>query len=179
MNIYLTGYRGTGKSTVAALVAGQLGWAWLDTDELVEGEAGMSIAEIFSSQGEAGFREREYQVLCQCARLDAHVVALGGGAVIPEANRELLRGGGPMVWLTATPETILERLEADPATASRRPPLVAGGGRKEVERLLSERSPVYQDCADLVVPTDQKTPQQVAEEIVAWFGSQAHGGDRR
>ena len=84
-----------------------------------------------------------------------------------------------MVWLTAAPETILERIQDDPATASRRPPLVAGGGREEVERLLKERSPVYQDCADLVVPTDQKTPEQVAEEIVAWFGSQALGGDRR
>ena len=176
MNIYLTGYRATGKSTVAALVARQLQWPFLDTDELVEEEKGMSIAEIFSSQGEAGFREQEYQALCQCSRLNEHVVALGGGAVIAGANRELLRGTGPMVWLTATVETILERLGEDSTTSSRRPDLVAGGGVEEVRRLLEERVPVYQECADLVVPTDQITPEEVAGKIVDWLDSQPSGG---
>lgn len=175
MNIYLTGYRATGKSTVAALVARQIEWSFLDTDELVESEAGMSIADIFSSQGEAGFREREYQALCQCARLDAHVVALGGGAVIAEVNREVLQGTGSLVWLTASATTILERLEEDPTTSSRRPALVAGGGLEEVERLLSERTPVYQESADLVVSTDQRTPVEVAGEIVAWLDQQPAG----
>ena len=175
MNIYLTGYRATGKSTVAALVARQIEWSFLDTDEVVESEAGMSIADIFSSQGEAGFREREYQALCQCARLDAHVVALGGGAVIAEVNREVLQGTGSLVWLTASATTILERLEEDPTTSSRRPALVAGGGLEEVERLLSERTPVYQESADLVVSTDQRTPVEVAGEIVAWLDQQPAG----
>ncbi len=178
MNIYLTGYRATGKSTVGTLVARQLDWSSVDTDELVEEEAGMSISEIFSRLGEAGFRERESQVLCHCSRLDAHVVALGGGAVVSEENRELLQGTGPVVWLTATVDTILERLLEDPTSSSRRPALVAGGGREEVEHLVRERSAIYRDCADLVVSTDQRTPDQVAGEIVTWFSSQAPDGER-
>ena len=176
MNIYLTGYRATGKSTVADLLAGLLQWPLLDTDQLVEKETGMSIAEIFSSLGEVGFREREYQALCQCSGLDKHVIALGGGAVISAANRDVLRGTGPMVWLTATVETILERLGKDPMTASRRPDLVLGGGEEEVRRLLEERVPVYQECADLVMPTDQSTPEEVAGKIVAWLDLQPSGG---
>jgi len=177
MNIYLTGYRATGKSTVGALVARQLDWSSVDTDELVEEEAGMSISEIFTRLGETDFRERESQVLCQCSLLDAHVVALGGGAVVRRENRERLQGTGPVVWLTATVDTILERLQGDPASSSRRPDLVAGGGREEVEHLVRERSAVYRDCADLVVSTDQRTPDQVAGEIVTWFGCRDPGGE--
>ena len=96
--------------------------------------------------------------------------------MIAGENRELLRGTGPMVWLTATVETILERLGEDPTTSSRRPDLVAGGGVEEVRRLLEERVPVYQECADLVVPTDQITPEEVAGKIVDWLDSQPSGG---
>ena len=138
----------------------------------------MSISDIFARVGEADFRERESQVLCHCSRLDAHVVALGGGAIVRRENRERLQGTGAVVWLTATVDTILERLQDDPASSSRRPDLVAGGGREEVEQLVRERSAVYRDCADLVVSTDQRTPDQVAGEIVTWFGSRAPGGER-
>jgi shikimate kinase len=169
MNIYLTGYRATGKSTVAALVARELGWSWLDTDELVETAAGMSIAEIFSRQGEAGFRQREQQAISQASSLDGQVVALGGGAIIDEANRELLQGTGPIVWLTASVATILARLETDPATSSRRPALSQQGTREEIEQLLDERTPVYEESADLVIATDQLTPRQVADQVVCWL----------
>ena len=74
-------------------------------------------------------------------------------------------------------EVHLERLQGDPASSSRRPDLVAGGGREEVEHLVRERSAVYRDCADLVVSTDQRTPDQVAGEIVTWFGCRDPGGE--
>ena len=96
--------------------------------------------------------------------------------MIAGANRDVLRGTGPMVWLTATVDMILERLGEDPTTSSRRPDLVAGGGAEEVSRLLEERMPVYQECADLVVRTDQSTPEEVAGTIVAWLDSQPSGG---
>jgi shikimate kinase len=154
---------------VAALVARELGWSWLDTDELVETAAGMSIAEIFSRQGEAGFRSREQQAISQVISLDGQVVALGGGAIIDEANRELLQGTGPIVWLTASVATILARLETDPATASRRPALSQQGTREEIEQLLDERTPVYEESADLVIATDQLTPRQVADQVARWL----------
>ena len=96
--------------------------------------------------------------------------------MLSEENRELLCGTGPMVWLTATVETILERLGKDPMTSSRRPDLVLGGGEEEVRRLLEERVPVYQECADLVMPTDQSTPDEVVGKIVAWLDLQPSGG---
>ena len=113
--IFLIGYRGTGKSSVARELAARLGYDWTDADDIVEQEAGKTIAEIFADEGERSFRDMEAQ--CRRARSAASgmsVVALGGGAVLREENRRAISAAGPVVWLTASVDTILDRLEVDP-----------------------------------------------------------------
>jgi shikimate kinase len=169
MNLILIGYRGTGKSTVARLVAARLGWEWVDSDAEIEREAAETIAEIFAREGEAGFRAREAEVVARLLTGDERVIALGGGAVLSAETRRRLAGSGRVVWLTAAAETIHRRLAADPATATGRPSLTLAGGMPEIRELLAQRQPLYQQCANLVVDTDNKDPAAVAEEILLHF----------
>jgi shikimate kinase len=165
--VFLIGYRGTGKSTVARKLAERLGYDAVDADAEIERRAGKSIAAIFAEEGEAAFRDLESRVVAELSSLRRTVVALGGGAVLRDANRDAICAAGPVVWLTATVEAIIGRLESDPTTASRRPNLTRSGGREEVDAVLSERTPIYRQCATIVVDTDGKTSAQVADEIAA------------
>jgi shikimate kinase len=170
-NIALIGYRGTGKSTAARLLALRLGWDWVDADVEVELHVGKSIAAIFAEEGELAFRDREAEVVAELCRRDAAVLALGGGAVLREANREAVASCGAVVWLHASVDAIAERLAADCTTVERRPDLTPQGGREEIERLLEARAPIYRACATLKVDTDRKTPAAIVEEIVAALGA--------
>jgi shikimate kinase len=163
----LIGYRGTGKTTVAGELAARLGWDWVDADDLVERRAGKSIAAIFADDGETTFRDLESQVVRDLCGHERTVIALGGGAILREQNRQAIRGAGPVVWLTAQVDTMLARMAADQATASRRPNLTKLGDRQEIESLLSERTPYYLECATLIVDTEGKSTAQVAGEITA------------
>jgi shikimate kinase len=164
--IFLTGPRGSGKTTVARLLARRLGWAAADADEALEARQGRSVRAVFAAEGEAGFRETEAAVLAELCRLRRHVVATGGGAVLRADNRELLRRSGWVVWLTADVDTLWGRVQADGGTAERRPAL-GGGGREEVVEVLRAREPLYRACADLTVQTAGRAPEAVAEEILA------------
>jgi shikimate kinase len=166
MNLLLIGYRGTGKTTVARLVAERLGWKWLDADEEVERRAGKSIAAIFRDDAEKAFRDLESEVLAELVRLDRHVLALGGGVVLRAENRALIKQGAGVVWLTADPETIQARIAADTTTAARRPNLTASGGIEEIRRLLTEREPFYRECAKTVIDTTGRALGDVADEVV-------------
>src|SRR3990172_726288 len=170
-NIFLIGYRGTGKSTVAQQLARQLGWDWADVDDQIERRAGKTIAAIFAEDGEAVFRELEAKVLADYCEGERQVVALGGGTVVRPANREAIRQAGAVVWLTASVETLAARLAADPTTADRRPDLTNLGGRSEIEAVLAERTPFYRECANLAVDTEGKEPAEVVQEIIAWLGA--------
>jgi shikimate kinase len=165
--IFLIGYRGTGKSTVARHLAERLGYDSVDADAEIERRAGKSIAAIFAEDGEAAFRDIEGQIVADLVGRQRTVVALGGGAVLRETSRNAIGAAGPIVWLTAPVDVIVARLAADPTTAGRRPNLTKIGGREEVETLLAERNPIYRQCATLVVNTDGKTCAQVADEIAA------------
>ena len=162
--LFLIGGRGTGKTTVARLLAHQLGWEWVDADEALELRHGQSIRAIFAAEGEAGFRDKEAAVLeelCRSARL---VVATGGGVVLREANRKRLRVTGRVVWLTADAQTIWGRLQRDPVTAERRPALTVGG-LAEIKELLRAREPLYRGAADFTVSTSGRTPEEVADAV--------------
>jgi shikimate kinase len=163
------GYRGTGKTTVARLLAERLGWEAVDMDDEIERAAGKSIADIFAQDGEETFREQESATLARCADQRRVVLAAGGGIVLREANRRRLRGlcgrGGCVIWLRATAETIERRLAGDASTASRRPNLTPGGGLREIVELLAQRVPLYEECASLTVDTEGKSPAQVADEV--------------
>jgi shikimate kinase len=168
-NLFLIGYRGTGKSTVGRLVAEQLHRRLIDTDAEIERRAGCSIAEIFARQGEAAFRALEAQALDELSRENEGVLALGGGVVLRPGNRAKMKARGRTAWLTARPATLWQRIEADEVNGPRRPNLTAGGGLPEVVEVLSRRLPVYRECADWLVDTEERTPAEVAGEIVAQF----------
>jgi shikimate kinase len=167
MNVVLIGYRGTGKTTVAVHLARRLGWESLDTDDEIESRAGRSIAEIFATAGEAAFRDLEQEVVLDLAARDRVVLALGGGAVLREKNRAALAAGGTLVWLKASRQTIENRLASDATTKIRRPNLTPAGGAREIDQLLREREPIYRECADLVIDTDDDSPEEIAEEILS------------
>jgi len=167
MNIHLIGYRGTGKTSVAELLAARLGWTWFDADVELERQAGRTIAEIFAEEGEGAFRDLESQVLRELCQRERIVLGVGGGGVLREENRAVLRASGKVVWLQASPEAIYRRIQQDPTTASRRPNLTNTGGLLEVERLLEVRTPIYRQSAHLEVDTEGKSPAEVADEILA------------
>jgi shikimate kinase len=169
MLLALVGYRGVGKSTVARLVAQRLGWMWTDADQEIERRAGKSVAAMFADDGETAFRDLECLVVAELCRRDRTVLALGGGAVMREENRRAL-AAATVVWLVAEPDAILARLAADPDTADHRPALTAAGTAAEIAQVLAERTPIYRQCARLAVDTKQKTPQEVADEIVSRLG---------
>jgi shikimate kinase len=166
MNIVLIGYRGTGKSTVARQLALEIGWDWVDADVEVELRAGKSIAAIFADEGEGAFRDLESDVLCDLVARERTVIAAGGGVVLREANRRQLGVCGHVVWLRASPPTILHRMAACATSAARRPNLTTSGGEAEVVRLLAERLPLYHECADLEIDTEDKSPAEIAGEII-------------
>jgi shikimate kinase len=163
--IALIGYRATGKSTVARLLATALAWECIDTDDEIQLRAGKTIAQVFTEQGEEAFRDIETAVIRENARRASCVLTLGGGAVLRAENRHLLESC-LTVWLTATAATIHERLVADERSSSRRPQLTNAGGLAEIEELLAQRQPIYRLCADLVVETEGKTPREVTDELL-------------
>jgi shikimate kinase len=164
--IFLIGYRGTGKTTVARLLASRLGWDWRDADAVLEAEFGRPINDIFQTDGEAKFRELEAAVLAELCKLTRVVIATGGGVVLRDPNRELMRRTGRVVWLTADHDTIWSRIQADAAEGRPRPALTVGG-RAEIEDLLHVREPLYQACAEFKIETGGRTPEEVADEIAA------------
>jgi shikimate kinase len=165
--IIVVGYRGAGKSTVGPIVAARLGWAFLDCDEEVERAAGRSVAELFHVEGEAGFRDRESAALAESCERGRVVIATGGGAVLRETNRALIKEAGFVVWLTAPAGVIHDRLSRDPATAGRRPALTATGGLDEIVALLAVREPLYRAVADLVLDTTYRSPEELAADILS------------
>ena len=169
MNLYLIGYRGSGKTTVAELVARRIGLPWIDADAALETRAGKTIRQIFADAGEPAFRDLESAELAILAAGPAQVVALGGGAVLREENRRRIERSGKTAWLRAAPQSLLARIEADVHTRERRPNLTSAGGLVEIEELLAVRTPIYAECADFVVDVDKLSPEEAAEAIALWW----------
>jgi shikimate kinase len=177
--VTLIGYRGTGKSTMAARLADRLGLPWLDADAVLEGRVGCPITELVGSRGEAAFRDVEDEVLRDLVPAFTGVLATGGGVVLRPENRRLLRAAGrPVVWLTAPADVIRRRLAADPLTASRRPALAGGDPLAEVEAALAAREPLYRETADIAFDTAVDPPADVAARILAWLITADAGGPR-
>ena len=166
--IWLTGLMGTGKSRTARPLAAALDWQAIDLDELIEQEAGERVPEIFRHGGEAAFRAIESQVIARVAELSRVVVATGGGSVLAEANREAMRRRGFVVCLDATPETIAQRILKSGAHVSERPLLAGGDVLARIRELKAARQPLYEQ-ADLVVATDELTPDQCTHQILTAF----------
>ena len=166
MNVAIFGFMGVGKSSVGMLVAEALGMEFADLDETIVADAGKDIPAIFKERGEKGFRELEKEATLREAARDGVVIACGGGTVLDEDNLEALRRNSRMILLTADPETILQRVEADGET---RPLLSVEEKVEPIARLLGERMPRYLEAADKAVDTSGKTQAQVAREIIEFL----------
>lgn len=166
MRIFLTGFMGAGKTTVGRLLAHRLGVPFLDLDEEIEAEAGMSIREIFAAEGEAAFRRRESEALRRLVARPGIVVATGGGTVAQEANARFLHANGLIVWLNPPFDAIARRI----------------GGMGKVDRplfkdeaqalaLYRERLPAYRQ-ADLTVEVgNEDEPEEIAARIALLVAS--------
>jgi shikimate kinase len=168
-NLVLIGFSATGKSAVARLLAQWSGWVAVDTDELIVARAGRTIPDIFERDGEAAFRDLEATVLAEALAGERRVVATGGGAVLREGNRVLMKTRAQVVLLEARPETILARLQA--AAPSEPRPLLAGDDPlTKIKNLKATRQPIYEAVADLTVHTDDQTITQIAVAVLAAIG---------
>lgn len=162
MNIVLIGARGAGKTTVGKILARKLKRELAEMDELLVKKAGMKLPEIVERHGWEGFRDIEAELIVELAERDNIVNASGGGVVVREDNIKRLREKGIMVWLTASAETMARRIGDD-----HNRPLIKGKTRREdIEIALAEREHLYRKAADIIIDTDNKTPEEVAAAII-------------
>jgi shikimate kinase len=165
--IILTGYRATGKSSIGKILADLLGFGFIDTDQTIEKRQGETITEMVGRGGWDLFRRKEEDMLLELVRSRNKVIATGGGSVMHENAWEKLRQNALAVWLTADVKTICQRLAADSETDELRPALTEMGTLDEISMVLTQRRPLYEKSSDLTINTEGKTPQEVAEFIVA------------
>ena len=160
-HIALVGLSGTGKSTVAPLLARRRGLVAVDVDRTVEQAAGTTVASLFDELGEDAFRDLEARVLGDALDGSPAVIATGGGAVIRAENRERLGRRATTVWLRADVEVLVERLRR----SRERRPLLAGDAATALRRIAGEREPLYREVADLVVDVGSEGPAEIAERL--------------
>jgi shikimate kinase len=162
-NIVLVGFMGTGKTTIGRRLAERLQWTFADTDASIEQRAGARIPEIFAQHGEAYFRQLEEGVIKDIMLGSKQVVATGGGAVLAETNRLAMLGGGFVVALTATPETIIDRVKND-----KNRPLLQGNVEDRVHSLLEQRKEAY-GFAHLMIDTTSLDEEEIVSLILAAY----------
>ena len=147
-NIFLVGPMGSGKSTIGSRLAHKMGLVFYDCDREIETRTGGSVKLIFEIEGEAGFRDRESRMLEELSKRRGVLVATGGGAIVSESNRALLRNSGIVVYLRTSVRQQIERLRRDHS----RPLLQTGDKESKLMELAVSRNPLYEEVADLVFP---------------------------
>ncbi|MCI1728624.1 MAG: shikimate kinase [Chiayiivirga sp.] len=162
-NLILIGPMGAGKTSIGRRLAGRLGLRFVDVDVALEATTGVSVNVIFEMEGEAGFRERERQLLAELCRGQDQVIATGGGAVLDPANRRVLAESGFIVYLRTGIERQLERLQRDRS----RPLLRAPDRRERLLALAAQRAPLYEEIADLVYESDHASVATAADLLLA------------
>ena len=164
MNLVLCGMMGAGKSTIGVKIAELTGRRWYDTDGVISDRYG-KISDIFEYYGEPHFRKLETEIVKELAEQDDLVISTGGGLVLKSENNAALQKNGKIVFLRASLKTLNQRLIVD----GTRPLLQASTESisDRLARLLKERSPIYEHVADYIVDVDNKTPLEIAKEIVA------------
>jgi shikimate kinase len=161
-NVFLVGLMGAGKTTVGKLLARRLKLRFYDSDQEIERRCGVKIPVIFEIEGEAGFRAREEHIIAELAGLEGIVLATGGGAVLSEENRRRLAAGGTVVYLSARPEDLYDRVRQD-----RTRPLLAGGDVLDrLRELYAQRDPIYRALADMVIESGAQTVPALARVLL-------------
>lgn len=163
MNLILCGMMGAGKTTVGIKVAELTGRRWYDTDGLIVDKYG-KIADIFEYYGEAHFRKLETEIVKDLAKMDGLIISTGGGLVLKKENNVVLQENGKIIFLRASLDTLSNRLKVN----GERPLLQTSTEsiRDRLEKLMKERTPVYEHVADYIVDVDGKTPEEIAREII-------------
>lgn len=162
-NIMLIGFMGVGKSTISARLKELLPVEYVEMDALIAGKAGMTIADIFERYGEEYFRDLETGMIKELGNQKNLLVSCGGGAVLRDENVRLMKEGGKIVLLTASPETIYERVK----DSKERPILNADMSVSHIEELMERRREKYERAADLVVSTDGKNVDEICMEVIS------------
>lgn len=161
-NIILIGPMGSGKSTIGNIIARRLHREFEDSDHFIEERTGVDIARIFDVEGEQGFRDRESNALRELLEANGRVIATGGGSILREENRQLLKQKGFIIFLDTSVNQQMHRLRRD----KKRPLLQTDNPRERLEALLAERRPIYLDLADLAVKTDKRVARRLATDII-------------
>ena len=161
-NIFLIGFMGVGKSTIAKILAKELDAELVEMDETIEAEAGITINEIFEKYGEEHFRDLESALVERIADKGGAVVSCGGGAVLRQKNVENMKKNGRVVFLSATPETIYERVRY----STNRPLLKGNMNVEYIAQLMERRREAYENAADVVIATDGKEKHEIVEKIM-------------
>ncbi|MGD8292831.1 MAG: shikimate kinase [Desulfobacterales bacterium] len=165
-NLFLIGYRCTGKTSVGKRLATFLDRAFVDTDSVIVSDAGMDIRKIVAHHGWQEFRRLEHLALQQVCLSDRQIVATGGGIVLDGTNVELMKNTGQVIWLKATPDTIRRRMLMDQASEGSRPALTSKDSIAEIEGTLAERKPLYRQAMDFAVDTDNFRLDEIVNNII-------------
>ena len=161
-NIFLIGFMGCGKSTMAKLLAEKMGMTLVEMDETIEKEEGRTINEIFATDGENYFRDVESQLIVRIADEGGMVVSCGGGAILREENVENMKKNGMVIYFSATPETIYQRVK----NSTNRPLLNGNMNVEYITQLMEKRISKYENAADKIIIVDGKEKPQVLEEML-------------
>lgn len=162
MNIFLIGPMGVGKTTIGRSLSRQLGLKFYDSDQEIEHRAGADIAWIFDVEGEAGFRERETQVIEELTALDNILIATGGGAILRPVNRMFLRSRGVVIFLDTSLELLVKRTAKD----KKRPMLQNADRESVLRRIKTERQPIYEEVSHIQVFVGEGSSRRVVNSIV-------------
>ena len=155
-NIFLVGPMGAGKSTIGRQLAQQLNMDFVDSDAVIEERAGADISWIFDLEGEEGFRKREERILNELTQMQGIVLSTGGGAVLSKDSRNYLSARGIVIYLETTVEKQFQRTQRD-----KKRPLLQGA-----EELAKIRNPLYEEVADITLPTDEQNAKVMVNQIV-------------
>jgi shikimate kinase len=162
-NIYLIGMPGAGKTTVGKLLAKRMGATFIDVDREIVNRTGVTIASIFEIEGEAAFRARESALIAELVQRENTVIATGGGAILAEANRKVLRANGHVVYLKARLDELWERTRRD----TNRPLLAQANPQAVLAALFAVREPLYKQTAHLAVETGRQSVGRLADYIIS------------
>ena len=175
MNLFLIGYRCTGKTTIGKAIAAAIDWSFVDADTLLVRECGKPIKEIVDTEGWDAFRRMECSTLKQICTADRQIVATGGGVVLDKANIKAMKTSGMVIWLGATAETIRIRMRQDKNTGNFRPALTDKGQMAEIEEMLLKRNLYYENTSDFCIHTDDVPVNEITQIIIEKLNQKGSG----